>query len=140
MSEFAAAAKRIIREAIDEIRELSGDVADVLSGGNPHDTLTYRGTLLHRLLEAACVLQRHVLTEHPADDAEPVTRDWLESVQRKVVRYEGKTLTHDMSIGYHHGANCHTVSLRSPIGQCDIVDVLVRADVRRLLAALGVSK
>lgn len=72
-----------IAAAIDEIRELSGDVADVLSGGNPHDTLTYRGTLLHRLLEAACVLQRHVLHNDIQAKYDQL-RDEVESLGRYV--------------------------------------------------------
>jgi len=75
-----------------------------------------------------------------ADDGGAVTLHWLESVQRKVNRSEGRTVVQEMAIGYHHGAKCHTVSLRSPVGQCDIVDVLVRADVRLLLAALKITK
>lgn len=53
-----------LRAAADRIRDLSGDVQDCLSGGMPHDTLTYRGSLLHELLEASMVLQRAYLAEN----------------------------------------------------------------------------
>jgi hypothetical protein len=42
--------------AAEKIRDLSGDVADCLAGGMPHDTLTYRGSLLHELCQAALTM------------------------------------------------------------------------------------
>lgn len=34
----------------DEIREISGDVSDILSGSHPHDSMTYRGSVINKLL------------------------------------------------------------------------------------------
>jgi hypothetical protein len=62
-----------VREAAERLRELSGDVRDCLDGGMPHDTLTYRGSLLHEVMEAALVLQRHVLALG-REDAEQVKK------------------------------------------------------------------
>jgi hypothetical protein len=56
-----------IKTAVDAVRELSGDIADVLSSGHPHDCMTYRGTLLHQLLEAAIVLQKAALARSACD-------------------------------------------------------------------------
>lgn len=74
----AAAAKACL-----QIRELSADVADTLSGSHgPGDPFTYRGTLLHNLLDAALALKKawHNVAEPPDDDREPVTDRWLRSV------------------------------------------------------------
>lgn len=144
-SEIAAAAERDLRESIDEIRELSGDVADVLSGGNPHDTLTYRGTLLHRLLEAACVLQRHVLAEHPSDDAELVTEEWLRSSGfYPAESYGGDGGTWNKNIG---GSDDDTICFNLTTMKSELwvgsryisIPGSTRGDVRRLLAALKIT-
>lgn len=48
-----------VREACEKIRELSGDVADTLAGSHgPGDAFTYRGSLLHELLDAALVVKK----------------------------------------------------------------------------------
>ncbi len=69
-----------VREALDKVRELSGDITDILHGGVPHDTMTYRGSLLWDLLDAAIVLQRALLADRSPDGREPVTADWLLAV------------------------------------------------------------
>lgn len=52
------------QQAADKIRELSGDIADTLAGSSgPGCELTYRGTLLHELLQAAMVLQSAYLAD-----------------------------------------------------------------------------
>lgn len=52
-------------KACEQIRELSGDVADTLAGSHgPGDAFAYRGTLLHELLEAALTVRQAYLAEH----------------------------------------------------------------------------
>ena len=63
-------------EATAKIRELSGEVADCLSEGLPHDTKTYRGSLLHELLEAALMLAARPASDGLRAAAEFALGDW----------------------------------------------------------------
>lgn len=48
-----------LKYAIERLKNLGGDVADCLSGSLPHDSLTFRGSLLHEVWECAHVLLRN---------------------------------------------------------------------------------
>jgi hypothetical protein len=72
------------------------------------------------------------LAEHPADDAEDVTGDWLKSLGIVRACFE------DKCYGYHHKKRCHTLNLRTDRGSVSNIDVFTRGDVRRLLTALGI--
>jgi hypothetical protein len=134
----AAAAQR----ACDAVRELSGDVADTLSGSHgPGDPFTYRGTLLHNLLEAALTLRRAYLAEHPADDGEPVTEGWLASVGFRQTPLKRYTLKLGPVLASPPRGNLWwwAVSI-DPDGPCKHIPTpQTRGDVRRLLKALGVG-
>lgn len=69
-----------VKAAAETIRDLSGDVADCLGGGMPHDTLTYRGSLLHELCQAALTVKKAYLELVPADSELPIDEAWLRSV------------------------------------------------------------
>jgi hypothetical protein len=72
------------REAVDQVRELSGDITDVLNGGMPHDSMTYRGSLLWDLLDAAIVLQEACVGDRQKKDGFPATIDWWQDVGAEV--------------------------------------------------------
>lgn len=57
---MTANAKPNVRELMERLRDLSGDVADVLSNSYPHDSMTYRGSLIHQLYECSDTLRRHI--------------------------------------------------------------------------------
>lgn len=86
------------------------------------------------------VVGRAYLAEHPADDAEPVTAEWLASVgwgvtvTRTVVAYESGDLRVS---GQLHDGVWHLFGRRVE-GDCSL-RCRTRGDVRRLLAALGVA-
>lgn len=124
-----------LRAAAEKVRDLSGDVDDTLSGSHgPGDPFTYRGSLLHDLLEAAIVLRKGVLDLlPPTDDAEPVTEEWLQSTGFIRACFE------DRCFGYHHKNRCYTLNLRTRRGCVSNIDVFTRGDVRRLLAAFNLT-
>ena len=126
-----------LKAAAERLRDLSGDVRDCLEGNLPHDSPTYRGTLLFQVTEAALVL----LSEHPADDDLPVTEEWL------------------LSVGFESHAGC--LARRIERGSLPWIEVIFdddggymlmigseavwdglpqpRGDVRRLCRALGIQ-
>jgi hypothetical protein len=69
-----------VKAAIDKVRELSGDITDVLNLGVPHDSMTYRGSLLWDLLDAAIVLQKACIDFNPPDDGERTAKEWMLAV------------------------------------------------------------
>jgi hypothetical protein len=83
------------------------------------------------------------LAEHPADDAEPVTEEWLSSVVGRgaTVRIGGGFtvsfyLSSPPDITYENGVPAHGYGYES--GCTDLPSCPTRGDVRRLCYALGV--
>jgi hypothetical protein len=79
-------------------------------------------------LAVACQYQ----ADHPADDGEPVTGEWL----RSLGIFSG--CFGDRCCGWHNAKKCHTLNLKTDRGNVSGIDVFTRGDVRRLTAALGV--
>ena len=81
----------------------------------------------------ACMLAESYLAEHPADDAEPVTEEWLLSVGFKRHPFEGMLHVIDgwmsMSIGQHEKNAFVNTPLRGK----------TRGDVRTLCRSLGIE-
>jgi hypothetical protein len=82
---------------------------------------------------AVAVCRAWLAEQDPADDEELLTGQWLESVGIFRGAFE------DRCYGYHYGARCHTLHLKSPRGSVSNIDVYTRGDVRRLFAALGLT-
>lgn len=98
-------------------------------------------------------LARQWIAERPADDAEPVTVPWLESAGFSVASYPSHFLADrglDEQTGWHlwlrirlpimEAQICHGMA----IGESDGIaltraSVRTRGDIRRLLAALGIT-
>lgn len=82
-------------------------------------------------LNALKVVARHDLAEHPADDDDPVTEEWIKSlgIEYRPI-YRGEEFIGD--VVYEYGA--------SPGDFCCIPLIKrTRGDVRRLLSALGIE-
>jgi hypothetical protein len=86
-----------------------------------------------RLIPFALKCARAWLAEHPADDAEPVTADWLRAVGIVHGCFD------PLCYGYHHGKGCFTLNITSELGSVSSIDVPTRGHVRRLCAALGIT-
>ena len=102
----------------------------------------YFGSHLHCLDYKA--LATHYLAEHPADDAEPVTEDWLLSVgftrnkiDQVILILESKDLGRAMT--YITISPCE-LCIESDDGGSIWLGERTRGDVRTLCRALGVEK
>lgn len=89
-----------------------------------------------------------LLAGHPADDAEPVTEDWLRAVGLPASPGYGVPLTPDVSLwtcqtgwgAYYHGGEGDGFRAATPggaDGPALLVRTPTRGHVRRLCAALG---
>jgi hypothetical protein len=94
------------------------------------------------IVEIAVVLAHAYLADHPADEDEPVTEDWLRSIGLKLRMGFGFPVTKTMSLWdsrngwglYFHGGLGDSAE-----GETKIAKVATRGQVRRLLAALGID-
>lgn len=112
----------------DNVREAAERLRDAIKGNS-----TFRvGDL------AAVTLQ--YLAEHPADNDEPVTVEWLASVGFTIDVHQSVKVTADLFLVYRGGgwflaSGADTIKSAA----VDLPDYKTRSDVRRLCAALGIE-
>lgn len=90
---------------------------------------------MNRVIGAGRVLAKAYLAEHPADDDEPVTAEWLESI--------GANSDDGLFFTGHDAVDFELTEFEGTwhvdVGWRTICLVETRGDVRRLLAALGIE-
>ncbi len=92
--------------------------------------------------DKAVMLARAYLAEHPADEGEPVTEDWLRLGGWELMDSLSSWWWHRISAGVTLHWHDHGVELlvgSSATGWHRVTEHATRGHVRRLLAALGVT-
>ncbi len=128
--------------------ELRAAAEEVCREARRIDHYTPTITIPTSVLLSAAAVACNWRAEHPADDGEPTTEEWLESLGRRGVPGFGVPLTPLLSLWnsssgwhlfFHNGDGDGFMPDMDTNGPIRIAGAGTRGQVRRLLAALGIS-
>lgn len=121
-----------LKLAVERLRRITiGELVEDVYKTNPSEYRMDQG-----------VIVKAYLAEHPADDDEPVTAEWLVCVSQKHIKLEFFVIGKTEELNVYVCASCDATSFYADIVQdCDSVSIPLRTrgDLRRLCKGLKIA-